>query len=188
MILIIGLGNPGKKFEKTSHNLGFLVLDYFKRKNDFGPWQNKRMFQAKISQKEIAFQKVILAKPQTFMNDSGQAVKELAAYYKLPSQNIWIIHDDLALNWGKIKISQARGAAGHKGVQSIIDQLGNKNFLRLRIGIKPPPGIKQDWKVFVLKKISASQEQGLKQIKEQADQALKTILERGTNQAMNLFN
>ncbi len=115
MILIVGLGNPGKKYKNTRHNFGFQVIDALKIKNE----------------------KIILFKPQTFMNESGQAVKKLIAKHQLPISNLLVVHDDIDLPLGTIKLVKNRGAAGHKGVQSIIDALGTKDFHRLRLGIRP---------------------------------------------------
>ena len=109
MILIIGLGNPGKKFRNTRHNVGFLVLDQLKRGKNFSRWKQSKKFQAKISQGKIGRQKIILAKPQTFMNSSGKSVKILTAYYKLQTINLIVVHDDLDISLGQIKISKKTG-------------------------------------------------------------------------------
>ena len=167
MILIIGLGNPGLKFKNTPHNLGFEIVDFIKKEADFSIWQNKKNLKAKISQGEINEQKIILAKPQTFMNQSGEAVNLLKNFYKIPLKNIWVIHDDLDLELGKIKIKENSRSAGHKGVQSIIDELGTKNFNRLKIGIGPKP-IKIDSKKFVLQKFPKEKQKGIAQAKENA--------------------
>jgi len=167
MILIIGLGNPGLKFKNTPHNLGFEIVDFIKKEADFSIWQNKKNLKAKISQGEINEQKIILAKPQTFMNQSGEAVNLLKNFYKIPLKNIWVIHDDLDLELGKIKIKENSRSAGHKGVQSIIDELGTKNFNRLKIGIGPKP-IKIDSKKFVLQKFAKEKQKEIAQAKEKA--------------------
>ena len=167
MILIVGLGNPGLKFKNTRHNLGFEILNLIKKQNDFSVWQNKKKLKAKVSQGEINNQKIILAKPQTFMNSSGQAVKFLIKFYKIPLKNLWVIHDDLDMELGKIKIKKDSRSAGHKGIQSIIDELGTKNFNRLKIGIGPRP-IKIDSKKFVLQKFAKNEKEILKKTKEKA--------------------
>jgi PTH1 family peptidyl-tRNA hydrolase len=167
MILIIGLGNPGLKFKNTRHNLGFEIVDMIKKESCFSVWQNKKKLKAKISQGEINNQKIILAKPQTFMNSSGQAVKFLMKFYKIPLKNLWIIHDDLDLGLEKIKIKKNSRSAGHKGIQSIINELGTKNFNRLKIGIGPKP-IKIDAKKFVLQKFNKQEKEILSEKKEKA--------------------
>lgn len=130
MLFIVGLGNPGEKYKNTRHNIGFRVIDEFREKNNFSEFRISQKFNAEISKGEIAGQSVILAKPQTFMNNSGKAVKSLL-------RNLFVIHDDIDLPLGKIKIVKNRGSAGHKGVESIIKELGTKNFIRFRIGISP---------------------------------------------------
>jgi len=136
MKIIVGLGNPGKKFEKTRHNLGFMVLDKFSRKNKFPKFKMQKEFLAEISEKKIGKEKIILAKPQTFMNNSGKSVKILTRTFNLEPKNLFVIHDDLDIPFGKIKISFGRGSAGHRGVQSIIDEIGTRDFVRFRIGIE----------------------------------------------------
>ena len=133
MKLIIGLGNPGEEYKKTRHNAGFLTMD--KIADDFQFPVSSSKFNAEISQGIIANEKTILAKPQTFMNNSGQAVKAILDYYKIKSEDIIIIHDDLDIPLGEYKISKNKNSGGHKGVQSIIDYLGTKDFTRIRIGI-----------------------------------------------------
>jgi len=165
MILIIGLGNPGLKFKSTRHNLGFELVNYIKRQGGFSAWQNKKRLKAKISQGKIDNKKVILAKPQTFMNQSGQAVKLLVKFYKIPLKNLWVVHDDLDLVFGKMRVKKNSRAAGHKGVQSIIDELGTKNFNRLKVGIGPKQS-KINSKKFVLQKFGKKEQKELRRIKE----------------------
>ncbi|GAI34898.1 unnamed protein product [marine sediment metagenome] len=140
MVLIVGLGNPGIKYKRTRHNIGFQVLDKFQRENDFPDFKFSKKFNALISEKNIGKEKIILAKPKTFMNNSGQSVKKITRYYSLPFINLIVVHDDIDLPLEKIRISKKRGSAGHKGVESIIKELGNKNFVRLRVGIQPKRG------------------------------------------------
>jgi len=159
MKLIIGLGNPGIKYEKTRHNFGFLVVDELAKKMNTDDWKIKMQFNANIAEGNTNDKKIILAKPQTFMNNSGIAVKSIADYYKIPYEEISIIHDDIDLPLGEIKIQQSRGAAGHKGVQSIIDTLKTKDFIRIRIGLKPTNQERIiDTEKFVLQKFSKNEE------------------------------
>ena len=127
MILLVGLGNPGKKYEHTRHNAGFLFIDALEN-------NLKNMSLRDISRRE---KKIILAKTQVFMNKSGAAVLSLIKFYKVKPENVLIVHDDIDILWGKFKFSFGRSAAGHKGVESIIKTLKTKNFWRLRIGIQP---------------------------------------------------
>ena len=133
MKLIIGLGNPGKEYKKTRHNAGFLTIDKIISNIQYPISSSK--FNADISQGIIDDEKIILAKPQTFMNNSGQAVRAVLDYYKIDPKDIIVIHDDLDIPLGEYKISKNKNSGGHKGVQSIIDHLGTKDFTRFRIGI-----------------------------------------------------
>lgn len=130
-MIIIGLGNPETKYNNTPHNVGFEIIDSFAKENNFPDFILSKKFKALISEKDG----IILVKPQTYMNNSGESVFSLTNFYK--TKNIIIIHDDIDLPLGKIKISQNRGSAGHKGIESIIKKLGTKNFKRIRIGICP---------------------------------------------------
>jgi len=135
MKLIIGLGNPGEEYKKTRHNAGFLALDELVSSNKYQVLSTQLKFNAEISNGTIDSEKIILAKPQTFMNNSGEAVKAIIDYYKIKPEDIIVIHDDLDILLGEYKISKNKNSGGHKGVQSIIDYLGTKDFMRIRIGI-----------------------------------------------------
>ena len=135
-ILIVGLGNPGEQYTNTPHNAGFLVVDDMLKAYGLEFTANKK-FKSEIAEEKIGSKKIILAKPLTFMNKSGEAVKALASYHKIPPQSVWVIHDDVDLDLGKIKIVRNRGSAGHKGVEDIIRKLKTKDFVRFRIGIRP---------------------------------------------------
>lgn len=133
--LIVGLGNPGEKYKKTRHNTGFMTLDAISSRLQTTTYKLQPRFNAEISEGIISDERIILAKPQTFMNESGASAKAIIDYYKIPIENIIVIHDDLDITLGKYKIIRDRSSAGHKGVQSIIDNLGTKDFTRIRIGI-----------------------------------------------------
>ncbi|MBI2552006.1 aminoacyl-tRNA hydrolase [Candidatus Uhrbacteria bacterium] len=141
MKLIVGLGNPGKEYEKTRHNVGFLAVDGIARDLQFSKWKMEKKLEAEVCRGFIASccEDVILAKPQTFMNNSGAAVKKLTVNYRLTTDDLLIVHDDLDLELGTLRLSYGSGSAGHNGVQSIIDALGTKDFWRLRVGIGRPP-------------------------------------------------
>ncbi len=160
MLLIVGLGNPGKEYEKTRHNIGYLVID------------------------ELAKQKtndVVLLKPQTFMNNSGTAVLAAVNFYKIKPAGLWIIHDDIDLPLGEFKISQNRGSAGHKGVQSIINALGTKNFNRVRIGICPKTGKPKAVEKFVLQNFTKSEEKIIQTVIPQIIDLLKSDFNKSKN-------
>ncbi len=198
MKLIIGLGNPGKEYEKTRHNAGFLAVERIARDPQFSAAADHRQkqtfnfqskFNAEISHQIVGNEKVILAKPQTFMNSSGKAVKAIMDYYKVNSQDVVVIHDDLDIPLGKYKVSKNRGSAGHKGVQSIIDCLGTKDFTRIRIGIGTK-GIdektlhrlpafeneKRQGKEFVIEKFSKEEMEIIEEVVENITDSLADIL------------
>lgn len=157
MKLIVGLGNPGKKYEKTRHNVGFMAVDFLQKKMNLPKFRLNKKCKAEISKENG----IILAKPQTFMNNSGEAVLCLISFYKIEPEKIIIIHDDLDLDFEKIRKNENRGSAGHNGVQSIIDNLKTKSFTRLRVGIgrsneKIPPDI------FVLQKFKKEELEKIK--------------------------
>ena len=170
MFLIVGLGNPGKKYEKTRHNVGFMVVDKLKL---------------------LDIKKVVLVKPQTFMNDSGKAVRALTKSYTLDPKNLIIIHDDIDLLIGKIRISKNRGAGGHKGVESIIKEIGTKNFIRLRVGIKPATSDKRQAtrvEKFVLQKFNKKEKEIIEKVIEKSIEAIEMMLGQGIEKTMNKYN
>lgn len=139
MKLIIGLGNPGKEFANTRHNVGFLIADAIISSFQFPVFKIDKKTKTELSKGEIGGKRAIITKPLTFMNNSGQTVRALLNFYKLTPADIIIIHDDKDIPLGKIRIQKGRGSAGHKGVNSIIEQLGTKDFWRVRVGISPSP-------------------------------------------------
>jgi PTH1 family peptidyl-tRNA hydrolase len=167
MILIVGLGNPGKKYQNTRHNIGFRVID------------------------ELEFldrEKVVLLKPKTFMNLSGRAVKPLIAKYKIPVANLWVVHDDIDLPLGRIKISKGRGSAGHKGVESIIKELRTKNFVRFRVGIQPKTGKPKNPEKFVLQKFKKDEEKIIKGIMKKTAEIIETATKEGVEKTISKLN
>jgi len=173
MFLIVGLGNPGTKYIKTRHNIGFRIIDEFQNENNFSNFEFSKKFNSLMSDGKINNKTIILAKPKTFMNNSGKAVKEITSFYKIKNPNIIIIHDDVDLVLGRIKVSKKRGSAGHKGVESIIKELKTKDFTRLRVGIKKPEC--KNTEKFVLEKFTEEEEQSLKEIIKQGRQILNSI-------------
>ncbi|MCX6737895.1 MAG: aminoacyl-tRNA hydrolase [Candidatus Parcubacteria bacterium] len=176
MILIIGLGNPGLKFKNTRHNLGFEILDQLKKEGNFSVWEEKKRLKAKICNGEYKDKKIILAKPQTFMNNSGEAVKLLTAFYKISPDELWIVHDDIDLDFGKIRIKNNSSSGGHKGTESIISSLGNKDFRQLKIGVLNKEKSKIDVKKFVLQKFTKQEIEQLKDIKQATISSLFSVL------------
>lgn len=168
MFLIIGLGNPGKKYEKTRHNIGSRIINELKVLN---------------------LKNVILAQPSTFMNLSGKAVKDLYKKNKIKKEKfVLIIHDDIDLPLGKIKIVKNRGAGGHKGVESIIRELGTKDFIRFRIGICPKNGKPKNPEKFVLQKFDKEEEKIIKEVIKRTAEAIEFFLSEGLEKTMSKFN
>ena len=206
MQLIIGLGNPEKKFENTWHNIGFIIIEKLQSKlEDFSHWEKEKNLSSEISKGIINNEKIILAKPLTFMNLSGKAVKLLLSYFfnskiKELSKHLWIIHDDIDLPLGKIKIVKNRGTAGHKGLESIIKELKIskknlglsqeeiKNFVRFRVGIQPKNGKPKNMENFVIKKFNNKDKETIKEIIEKTTEAIEFSLKQNIDRAMNKFN
>ena len=186
MFIAVGLGNPDQKYKNTRHNIGSEILENFQKENGFPSFGISKKLNSSISKETIKDKEIILAQPQIFMNKSGEAVKSLINYYRLKIANLIIIHDDIDLPLGKIKISKDRGSAGHKGVESIIKELKTKEFIRLRVGIQPQKGKPRNPQKFVLKKFT--RKENSPQIAKEASQALKVILIEGIETAMNKFN
>jgi len=160
-IFIAGLGNPGKEYEKTRHNAGFMFANHFfeKFRDDFGfsEWKFNKKLKSEISIGKIEKNKIILLKPQTFMNLSGEAVSAAKKYYKVKLENIFVAHDDIDLLLGKYKVSINSSSAGHNGAQNIIDLLGTKNFTRIRIGVENRGDKKIPTEKYVLGKFTAAE-------------------------------
>jgi len=138
MKLIVGLGNPGKKYERTRHNVGFMILDALHgelSKYGINSWELSKKFNAQICGCTINGQKIILAKPMTYMNQSGEAIQLIMHYYKITREDLIVVHDDKDILLGKIKIQEDKNNAGHNGIKSIIEHIGTKNFIRVRVGV-----------------------------------------------------
>jgi PTH1 family peptidyl-tRNA hydrolase len=158
--LIVGLGNPGSKYQLTRHNIGFRAIDFFAKNQDFPEFSNVAKFKGQFSEKIINNQKIILAKPETFMNDSGQSVRAVADYYRINPENIVVIYDELAVNFGTIRTRIGGQAAGHNGIKSILTHLSG-GFNRIRIGIKSELSNQIDASDFVLGKFSKDEESNI---------------------------
>lgn len=186
--IIVGLGNPGEKYKKTRHNLGFLALDKIREDFTLPDWEHNNLFLSHTSKGKISKKQALLAKPQTFMNNSGKAVKKLVSSFKLQASSLIVIHDDIDIEVGKIKIAQNRGPGGHKGIESIISHIGNKNFTRIRCGIKPPTRKPASTDRFVLQNFTTAEQKIITETLLIITKAIETILLKGTEKAMNEFN
>jgi PTH1 family peptidyl-tRNA hydrolase len=189
MIAIFGLGNPGSEYENTRHNLGFASIDLFWQKfsDVFSNFSEKKEFNGQISEGMINNNKIILIKPLTYMNESGQSVQKIKNFYKLDNKDIWILHDDLDLPPGKIKISINSSAGGHNGIASIINQLNSKDFVRFRIGIGRP-GLFGSVTSFVLKKPSAKEINEISTAQTKIITALESALTDGLPKTQSIYN
>ena len=183
--LLIGLGNPGREYQSNRHNFGFMLVDRLAvRMNARGlKVQSKAIVTNGIYQDR----KIILAKPQTYMNLSGQSIQGLANFYKLPLENLLVAHDDLDLPFGTIRMRPGGGPGGQKGVASTIAQLGTKDFARLRLGIGRPPG-RMDPSAYVLQDFSRDETKILSEILDRAADAALEFVINGLDKAMNKYN
>lgn len=180
MVIIIGLGNPGEQYKNTRHNVGFMAIDSFAKTNNFPEFKLQKKSNSLISEKN----NILLVKPQTFMNESGKTVKQLISNTEI--ENLIVIHDDIDLPVGKIKIIKERGSAGHKGVESIINSVGNKDLIRIRIGIAPEKETAA--KKIVLKNFSTSEQDLISNTIKKIPPSINLILEQGLEKAMNEYN
>ncbi len=183
--LIVGLGNPGKKYAHTRHNIGFMCVDALAAKYQIAIESVK--FQAKVGEGIITDKRVVLVKPQTYMNVSGVAVRGLASFYKIPSEQILLIHDDLDTPVGTLRIRTGGGAGGQKGVRSTIEHLGTEKFPRVRFGIGRPPG-KMDAAVYVLQEFIKEEVPLVRETVERVIKAVEIWLTEGIEMAMNRQN
>ena len=185
MKLIVGLGNPGRKFAGSRHNIGFLVINRLARTN--GIALKGRKFKSRWGRGEISGHTAILAKPHTFMNLSGEAVNAIAHFYKIAPQDIIVIHDDSDIQFGYLKIKTKGGSGGHRGIDSIITLLKDDTFIRVRVGIgRPPPGA--DHSAFVLSPFNESEQRILNQVINEVHACLEMIITHGPEAAMNQFH
>ena len=188
MVIIIGLGNPGAQYKNTRHNVGFMAVDEFAKKNDFPEFSLQKKSNALVSENE----NIMLVKPQTFMNKSGKAIRAITKNYSLQTTNLIIIHDDIDLPVGKIKIVKDRGSAGHKGVESIIKNIGNDGLVRIRVGIgsdlPAQAGNKIDAMKVVLKNFSPDEQKTIDQIIQKVSEAINLFITEGLEKTMNEYN
>jgi PTH1 family peptidyl-tRNA hydrolase len=183
--LIVGLGNPGRKFEHNRHNVGFMLLNRLSDRlgESFGQVQSRAL----IAKLTYMGERVLLIKPQTYMNDSDKAVGSLVRFYQVPLENLLVAYDDVDLPLGTLRLRPGGGSAGQKGMQSIIDRLGTEEFPRLRIGTGRPPGRKEAAD-YVLKNFRPDELEVLDEVLGRAVEAALVFLQFGLERAMNTFN
>ena len=189
--LIVGLGNPGTKYAGNRHNIGFMCVDRFAQDNSLTFTRSSR---AKIAEGRIAGHDIVLAKPQTFMNNSGVSVSGLVRKFKVKIENLIVIHDDLDLPLGRIRIRLGGSSAGHKGINSIVQYIGNQEFIRVRIGIGRPNGQEtaqngEDEVIsHVLSDFTAEEKELMQKVIPCVSEALECLLDTGLTEAMNKYN
>ena len=184
--LIVGLGNPGRQYEKTRHNCGFRVIDVLS--NALGCKVDKGKFQGLYGQCNYNGKKLFLLKPQTYMNLSGKSVLQLSAYYGIPPQHIIVIFDDISLTPGRLRIRADGSAGGHNGIKSIIQELGTQDFPRVKVGVGAKEHAEQDLADWVLSTFSAKEEKLLAVSLKNAADASLAIIDHGVPTASNRFN
>ncbi len=188
--LIVGLGNPGSKYELTRHNAGFLALDYFADQHGFAMTCEK--WQGVYCRERLAGVSILLVKPQTFMNKSGESLVRFADFYKIERADILVVHDDLDLPTGRIKVVARGGAGGHNGIRSIINHLGTSDFARLKLGIGRPERNEQGQGIpverYVLARFSDRELGAFSKQLSLVDEAVELFIEKGIDACMNRIN
>ena len=185
MKLVVGLGNPGRKYEGTRHNVGYMILAGLARKFGLPPLKDK--FRAEVMEAELGGQKALLMTPLTFMNLSGLSVVEAKNFYKIPEQDLLVICDDLNLPLGKLRIRVKGASGGQKGLEDIIRRLGTEDFPRLRVGIGNPPE-NWDWADFVLSKFTKDEQPTIEESIVRAAEAVEAWAREGIEYCMNNYN
>ena len=184
--LIAGLGNPGMQYENTRHNIGFMAVDKFAE--DIGFAFNKNKYEALIGECRIGEKRILVIKPQTFMNNSGRAVTQIAAFYKIPSDKIIVVHDDISLDVGKIRMRRKGSHGGHNGMRDIIELLGRDDIMRIKMGVGAKPHPDYDLANWVLGRFPKEQQENLEKGIDTACKAIKEIIMCGIDSAMNKYN
>ncbi|GAF83083.1 unnamed protein product [marine sediment metagenome] len=188
MKIVVGLGNPGLKYEFTRHNIGFRIVDSLAQDIE-AEFKKVKSYYSLISRGMINNQKVILIKPQTFMNLSGRAVSKVVSYYKIPLQDLLIVYDDLNLELGQVRIRKKGSAGGHMGMESIMQYLNSEDVPRLRIGIgNPSVNFNFNCVSYVLSNFNGDEKDKIKKVIQLSAEATKTIIEDGFEKAMRKYN
>lgn len=181
--IVVGLGNPGQKYEMTRHNAGFLALDLLAQRLGAGPIRQAKC-QSLYTCCTLEGRSLLLMKPQTFMNLSGQAVRDMAAAFHVPPERIVVVYDDISLSAGRLRVRRSGSAGGHNGIKDILYQLQSDQFPRIKIGVGAPDRDREDLKDFVLDTLDSDAYEGVKR----APEAVITLLCQGVDQAMQQFN
>ena len=184
--LIVGLGNPGMQYEHTRHNIGFMTVDKLAEENNFN--FNKNKFEAQIGEFGIGDKRILVIKPQTYMNNSGRSVEKVASFYKINPENIIVIQDDISLDVGKLRMRRKGSHGGHNGMRDIIELLGTDNIMRVKMGVGAKPHPDYDLASWVLGKFPKEQEKDLESGIDRGVKAIKEIVLRGIDSAMNKYN
>ena len=184
--LVVGLGNPGAKYESTRHNMGFLVVDKLAQNEKLK--FNKLRFKAWTATWEVGGEKVLLMKPQTYMNLSGEAVGQAARFYKIPADHVLVISDDIALPAGKLRIRAGGSAGGHNGLKNIIQHLGTDRFPRIKVGVGSPQQAEYDIADWVTGKPMGEDQKVIIEALDKAVAAIPVLIGQGVDRAMNRFN
>ncbi len=185
MKIVVGLGNPGKRYGRGRHNLGFMVVDHLAGEHYVSVSEKK--YRSLVGSWELDNERILLVKPQSYMNRSGEAVTSLFRYLPVSGEDLVVIHDDLDLPFGRIRIRTKGSAGGHRGILSILQALGNESFFRIRIGIGRPPG-GVDPTGFVLSPFTEEEQPLVEQVVSRAAQSVQSLLKDGVRQAMEKFN
>lgn len=184
--LIVGLGNPGLQYENTRHNAGFIVAD--KLAEEFNFSINKAKFEALSGEFNLNNNRILVIKPQTYMNNSGSAVSKTAAFYKIPADRIIVMHDDISLDIGKLRMRRKGSDGGQKGMRDIIELMGTDNIMRIKIGVGAKPHPDYDLASWVLSKFPKEAKEDLDKAVDKSVLAVKEIISRGIDSAMNKYN
>lgn len=186
MYIIAGLGNPGLKYHMTRHNIGFHTIDYIAE--NLGVKVNKSKYNALYGETEIGGEKVLIIKPQTFMNLSGDSIVEFVRFFKIPVENVIVINDDISLDVGRIRVRAKGSAGGHNGLKSIIYQLRSDNFPRIKMGVGAPPNAGFELADYVLGRFAKDEIPVMEEAIIKASKAAEEIIKNGTASAMNKYN
>jgi len=188
MKLIVGLGNPGDKYKNTRHNAGFMAVDFLVEHFGLDAFKKADKHKCEMADGEIAGEKVILIKPQTFMNLSGQAVRSVMQFYKIPAEDVMVVYDDVDLPSGNLRVRSSGSAGGHKGMKSVVHELGTEDFIRIRLGITPLTEFKGDLEDYVLGKLSGEEGVLMEGNVKKLPILLEVLLKEGIEEAMQEFN
>ena len=186
MWLIVGLGNPGDRYLMTRHNIGFMAIDAFLATSERPPWKSEK--RAKTFRLQVGESPALLCQPQTYMNRSGGPVADLATFYKVSPEHILVIHDDVDLAFGNLRVQWNRGHGGHNGIRDITHHLGSSEYLRLKLGVGRPENPKMDLANYVLQKFSPEEQVQLPEFLNHSGDAIESLISRGLVHTANQFH